>query len=121
MNEAASFQAFFNSIKLDSLDEYQDTIDSIDQKLCSAYYEQDDASDHGVVVGSVGRGTAVSGTSDLDMLFVLPPSVFRKFDSYDSNNLYFRGMQSHCIVLSAMKRDKRLHAVSCADSIRFFI
>ena len=85
MNEAASFQAFFDSIKLDSLDEYQDTIDSIDQKLCSAYYEQDDTSDHGIVVGSVGRGTAVSGTSDLDMLFVLPPSMFRKFDSYDSN------------------------------------
>lgn len=85
MNEAASFQAFFDSIKLDSLDEYQDTIDSIDQKLRSAYYEQDDTSDHGIVVGSVGRGTAVSGTSDLDMLFVLPPSMFRKFDSYDSN------------------------------------
>lgn len=85
MNEAASFQAFFDSIKLDSLDEYQDTIDSIDQKLRSAYYGQDDTSDHGIVVGSVGRGTAVSGTSDLDMLFVLPPSMFRKFDSYDSN------------------------------------
>lgn len=85
MNEAASFQAFFDSIKLDSLDEYQDTINPINQKLNSAYYEQDDTSEHGIVVGSVGRGTAVSGTSDLDMLFVLPPSVFRKFDLYDSN------------------------------------
>lgn len=87
MNEAASFQAFFDAIKLDSLDEYQGTIDSISQKLCSSYYEPDDASEsgYGIVVGSVGRGTAVSGTSDLDMLFVLPPAVYRKFDSYDSN------------------------------------
>lgn len=85
MNEAASFLAFFDSIKLDSLDEYQDTIDSINQKLRASYYEQDDVSNHGIVVGSVGRGTAVSGTSDLDMLFILPPPVFRKFDSYDSN------------------------------------
>ena len=85
MNEAASFQAFFDAIKLDSLDEYQDTIDSISRKLCSSYYESDDASDYGIVVGSVGRGTAVSGTSDLDMLFVLPQAVYRKFDAYDSN------------------------------------
>ena len=85
MNEAASFLAFFDSIKLDSLDEYQDTIDSISQKLHASYYEQDDVLNHGIVVGSVGRGTAVSGTSDLDMLFILPPPVFRKFDAYDSN------------------------------------
>ncbi len=38
-----------------------------------------------LVVGSVGRGTAVSGTSDLDMLYVLPPDVYKKFDVYESN------------------------------------
>ncbi|WP_455677233.1 nucleotide-binding domain-containing protein [Pseudoscardovia suis] len=85
MNEAASFQAFFDSIKMDSLEEYQDIIDSINQKLCSVYYESDDISDHGLVVGSVGRGTAVSGASDLDMLFILPSTMYCRFDSYNSN------------------------------------
>ena len=71
MNETATFQAFFDSIKMDSLEEYQDIIDSISQKLCSVYYESDNTLDRGLVVGSVGRGTAVSGASDLDMLFLL--------------------------------------------------
>lgn len=85
MNETATFQAFFDSIKMDSLEEYQDIIDSISQKLCSVYYESDNTLDRGLVVGSVGRGTAVSGASDLDMLFLLPSSMYYKFDSYNSN------------------------------------
>ena len=72
MNESATFESFFEEIKLDSLDEYQGSIDAIAKKLDSKYYDGDSHEGHVLVVGSVGRGTAVSGTSDLDMLYVLP-------------------------------------------------
>ncbi|MBQ3339844.1 MAG: nucleotidyltransferase domain-containing protein, partial [Atopobiaceae bacterium] len=41
--------------------------------------------EHMLVVGSVGRGTAVLGTSDLDLLYVLPKSEYSRFDSYEGN------------------------------------
>lgn len=85
MNESATFESFFEEIKLDSLDEYQGSIDAIAKKLDSKYYDGDSLEGHVLVVGSVGRGTAVSGTSDLDMLYVLPPDVYKKFDAYEAN------------------------------------
>ena len=35
MNESATFESFFEEIKLDSLDEYQGSIDAIAKKLDS--------------------------------------------------------------------------------------
>lgn len=85
MNEAATFESFFEKIKLDSLDEYQESISSIAKKLDTKYYGEGSSEEHVLVVGSVGRGTAVSGTSDLDMLYVLPHDVYKRFDAYESN------------------------------------
>lgn len=85
MNEEASFRAFFDSIRLCSSEEYQESVDSVTRKLNEKYYEGSSSGSHELVVGSVGRGTAVSGTSDLDMLFILPLDVYKKFDSYESN------------------------------------
>lgn len=85
MNEGASFGAFFDSIRFSSLEEYQESIDSILGKLNGKYYDDPSSKSHGLIVGSVGRGTAVSGTSDLDMLFMLPLDVYKKFDRYESN------------------------------------
>ena len=79
------FRAFFEEIKLDSLDEYRGPIDAIAKKLDSKYYDGDSLEGYVLVVGSVGRGTAVSGTSDLNMLYVLPPDVYKKIDAYESN------------------------------------
>lgn len=85
MNETATFDAFFESIKLDSLNEYQNVLDCIGKKLNDSFYHIDSKNEHLIIVGSIGRGTAVPGTSDLDVLFDLPEDVFHTFDSYKSN------------------------------------
>ena len=36
-------------------------------------------------VGSYGRGTAINGFSDLDMIFVVPYSFYEKYDKYQGN------------------------------------
>ncbi len=79
------FESFFDAVSLDDLNAYQPTIDTIFKKLNSHYYGYSSESDHGYVVGSVGRGTAVLGTSDVDLLFDLPSDVYNRFDSYDNN------------------------------------
>lgn len=45
----------------------------------------DNEEEHMYTVGSVGRGTAIKNTSDLDILFDLPKEVYTKYDNYESN------------------------------------
>lgn len=85
MDEKQSFENFFESISLDSLSEYQSSIESLTKLLNKKYYDLDSVDDHCLVVGSVGRQTTVSETSDLDLLFVLPQEVYTRFNAYDSN------------------------------------
>lgn len=62
------------------------TAGEIAKKLNKHYYELNgDTSSHLYIVGSVGRKTAINGSSDLDILFDLPQSVFTKYNNYTSN------------------------------------
>ena len=46
---------------------------------------EDEEIDNGLIVGSVGRTTAVRNVSDFDLYFSLPSEVYRRFDSYEGN------------------------------------
>ena len=80
------FDTFCSSIVLDNYEEMKKSAKSIAKKLNSVYYDidQDDTS-HLYIVGSVGRKTAIKGSSDLDILFDLPSDTYKKFDEYQSN------------------------------------
>lgn len=58
----------------------------IAKKLNKVYYELESESElHMYIVGSVGRNTAIKGSSDLDLLFDLPKDVYKQYDDYESN------------------------------------
>lgn len=40
---------------------------------------------HSFYVGSYGRNTAINGTSDVDLVFELPYSVYQQYDAYSAN------------------------------------
>ena len=62
------------------------TAGEIAKKPNKHYYELDsDTSTHLYIVGSVGRQTAIKGSSDLDIIFDLPQSIYTKYDNYISN------------------------------------
>ena len=62
------------------------TCGEIAKKLNSHYYDlTNEKAEHIYVVGSVGRKTAIAKTSDLDVIFDLPISVYSKFNAYESN------------------------------------
>lgn len=67
----------------DEITKWENRIIKINNKLCDKYYIERE--NYSVLVGSVGRGTAITRTSDYDVLFKLPKSVYTKFDQYDSN------------------------------------
>ena len=85
MNNSLTFAAFFDSIRMESAEAYSDGLAGIEKKLNDHYYTENAEESHLVIVGSVGRGTAVDGTSDVDALYVLPHDVYVRFENYDSN------------------------------------
>lgn len=82
---STDLESFFSSIHMDSTEEYDSTVKSVAKVRNRHYYGSDSEADHMLVVGSVGRGTAVSGTSDLDLLYQLPHSEYSRFSSYKGN------------------------------------
>lgn len=86
MSLANDFKTFCNNIRLDNLSDMERTAGDIARKLNNHYYDLDgDAESHMYIVGSVGGGTAITGSSDLDILFDLPDSVYKQYDAYESN------------------------------------
>ena len=61
----------------------------IAKRLNRKYYSldelDDEETDNGLIVGSVGRTTAVRNVSDFDYIFSLPSEVYRRFDNYEGN------------------------------------
>jgi 23S rRNA-/tRNA-specific pseudouridylate synthase len=64
------FETFCSNILLDNLADMKKTAGEIAKKLNKSYYDLDSENElHMYIVGSVGRKTAISGNSDLDILF----------------------------------------------------
>lgn len=86
MSLANDFESFCGSKNFELSDEMDTAIKEITKKLNSKYYDlSSEEKDHMYIVGSMGRMTAVKSSSDLDLLFDLPDSLFSKYDSYGSN------------------------------------
>lgn len=82
-----SFETFVNSLQVtdDDQSKFDAHYDEIAKKLNEVYWELEDSLDHAKYVGSIGRKTAISGVSDLDMLFILPKAEKKRFDDYQGN------------------------------------
>lgn len=78
-------QTCSNNLKLDNLDDIENTVANIAKKLNKEYYDLDDDTEHMHIVGSVGRKTAVKNNSDVDILFELSNDDYKRFDNYSEN------------------------------------
>ena len=58
---------------------------AITKRLNTDFWETDSDTSHSLYVGSYGRNTAIPGTSDVDMIFQLPSSVYKQYDDYTGN------------------------------------
>lgn len=85
MSLKSDFKSFCEELVLDTSD-METSCGEIAKKLNSHYYDlTNEKSDHLLIVGSVGRETAIAKTSDLDVIFDLPSSVYTKYNSYNGN------------------------------------
>jgi len=82
----SDFKTFCEAIRLDNRTDMEKTAGEIAKKLNKHYYNlEGDASSHLYIVGSVGRQTAIKGSSDLDIIFDLPQEVYTQYDNRAGN------------------------------------
>jgi hypothetical protein len=79
------FEQFRKNLAVKNADEISKSYRQITEKLNGKYYDSESTTLHCRQVGSYGRRTAVHGVSDLDMAFVLPWSVYERFQKYENN------------------------------------
>ncbi|MFJ8072262.1 nucleotidyltransferase [Peribacillus sp. NPDC096447] len=80
-----SFENFVELLQVDNETDINTKFKSITKRLNTSYYSNTSEEDHGYIVGSLGRRTAIRGVSDLDMLFVMPKSKFKQYDEHKGN------------------------------------
>lgn len=85
MDVSQVFKDFVNSIIVDNQINIENRFKAITKRLNADFHKIDSDSKNGIYVGSYGRGTAIKGLSDLDLLFVLPDSDFSKYDNREGN------------------------------------
>lgn len=79
------FRKFCVDIKVKDKESISRRYKAITRRLNTDYWNTTSDTSHSLYVGSYGRNTAVNGFSDLDMIFQLPYSVYKKYNDYIGN------------------------------------
>ena len=85
MDITETFQHFLENLKIKNKDEIKKRYEVITKSLNKKYYNSDSEINNSLRLGSIGRHTAINQISDLDMLFILPDSEFKRFDNHQTN------------------------------------
>lgn len=83
MNESELFNKILENLKITNKDEIRNRRDQITQALNKEFRDSDSLSDNRLMVGSWGRHTAIDGVSDLDLLYILPSSLWDSYHTID--------------------------------------
>ncbi|MCW7553861.1 hypothetical protein NX722_14750 [Endozoicomonas gorgoniicola] len=85
MDVAKTFEEFVGNLAVSNRSEISGRYKRITKTLNKKYYDNESEILHSLQVGSYGRGTAIDGLSDLDMVFELPWDIYSRFNKYDGN------------------------------------
>ncbi len=85
MGLADWFSAFCSNLQVKDRGTISYRYKEITKRLNSDYWATTSDTAHSLYVGSYGRGTAIDGISDLDVIFQLPYSVYEQYDRYSGN------------------------------------
>lgn len=79
MTIAEMFEQFLINLAIDNKDQISDRYGEITCALNKKYRDTESKTANSLQVGSYGRGTAIKGVSDLDMLYLMPVSSWDKY------------------------------------------
>ena len=79
------FSTFCSTIKVSNGAVISTRYKAITKRLNTDFWSTTSEAAHSLYVGSYGRNTAIDGSSDVDMVFELPTSVYYQYDQYAGN------------------------------------
>lgn len=85
MGLADWFKTFCGNIQVQNRATISRRYKDITKRLNTDFWWTTSETSHSLLVGSYGRNTAIHSTSDVDMIFQLPPSVYEQYDNYSVN------------------------------------
>ncbi|WPO78203.1 SMODS domain-containing nucleotidyltransferase [Flavobacterium sp. KACC 22761] len=85
MNIEQTFKDFSNNLTVLNEESIESRFGTITKRLNKDFYNIDSNTENGIYIGSYGRNTAISGISDLDLLFVLPDDFYSKYNNRAGN------------------------------------
>jgi len=85
MGLADWFRTFCGNIQVKNKATISTRYKNITKRLNTDFWSTTSDTSHSLYVGSYGRNTAIHGTSDVDMIFQLPYSVYRQYDGHRGN------------------------------------
>ena len=85
MGIARWFETFCHNIMVQTGAAISGRYHAITRRLNTDFWETTSDTSHSLYVGSYGRNTAIHSTSDVDMIFELPSSIYRRYDQHSGN------------------------------------
>ncbi|WP_374718044.1 nucleotidyltransferase [Neobacillus sp.] len=82
---AEMFKEFVEGLQIESIEEESKRVKEITKRLNKSFRDLDDEEENSLIVGSLGRDTAIKTFSDVDMLYILPKEIKKQYDDYEGN------------------------------------
>ena len=127
MSVSDYFNTFCDNLRMNNntVDAVQNRYHQIVKRINLDYYSINSDSNHGLYVGSYGRGTEI-WTSDIDMIIQLPYTTYSKFNSYKSNGQSallqeVKNVLQKTYSTSHIKADGQVIGIDFKDGISFEI
>lgn len=124
MGLANWFRAFCGNIQVKNGTTISGRYRNITKRLNSDFWSTTSDAAHSLYVGSYGRRTAIHGTSDVDMIFRLPDSVYHQYNGHFGNGQSallqaVRASVRKTYPATDIGADGQVVVVSFGDDIRF--
>lgn len=85
MGIGEDFRSFCSNLTINNRESIGQRYQLITRRLNLDYWSLDSKTSHSLYVGSYGRGSAIRGFSDLDMIFRLPYQYYERYNNYQNN------------------------------------
>ncbi|MCP1156992.1 nucleotide-binding domain-containing protein [Bacillus infantis] len=86
MSIGDAFEEFIEYLQDIKLEDKEKRMKRITKKLNKVYYDGNESEEeHFLLVGSLGRHTAINGVSDVDIAFVFPEEIYNKYNNRKHN------------------------------------
>jgi hypothetical protein len=85
MGVGEDFQSFCSNLTVNNAGDISSRYKAITKRLNLDFWNSDSDTNHSYYIGSYGRGTAIRGFHDMDVLFRLPYSYYEQYNGYSGN------------------------------------